>query len=103
MFTLGGLSGLVLASAGLDTLLHDTYFVVAHFHYVLSLGAVTGSFILTYLMLQVTVGMQLNQYLASLSGLLLVIGANLVFFPLHYAGLTGMPRRYEAHAMYYQV
>ena len=84
------------------TLLHDTYYVVAHFHYVLSLGAVAGSFLLVYLTLQHMAGTQLNYYAAGLSGLLLVLGSNMVFFPLHYAGLTGMPRRYEAHAACYQ-
>nr|AMJ16569.1 cytochrome c oxidase subunit 1 [Petrobiona massiliana] len=93
LFTFGGFTGLILANAGVDLLLHDTYYVVAHFHYVLSLGAVFG------LMAGTTYGSVATRWVpfpasaGRLHAMLLFVGANGVFYPLHQLGLRGMPRR----------
>jgi len=94
VFTLGGVTGVVLANAGADRDLHETYYVVAHFHYTMSLGAVFTIFAALYYWFPKITGYMYNEKLAILHFWLFFIGINLVFFPQHFLGLAGMPRRY---------
>jgi cytochrome c oxidase subunit 1 len=94
MFTVGGVTGVVLANGGVDNYMHDTYYVVAHFHYVLSLGAVFGLFAGFYYWFGKMWGHSYNEILGKLHFWTFFIGVNVLFFPMHFLGLDGMPRRY---------
>jgi cytochrome c oxidase subunit 1 len=98
LFTVGGVTGVVLANAGVDHFLHDTYYVVAHFHYVLSLGAVFTLFCGWYYWFEKMWGVKYNGFIGGLHFWLMFIGSNLIFFPQHFLGLQGMPRRYVDYA-----
>ena len=104
LFTVGGVTGIVLSQAGVDRAYHDTYYVVAHFHYVMSLGAVFGIFAGIYFYLPKMAGRMMPEWAGKLHFWAMFIGANITFFPQHFLGRNGMPRRYidynEAFALW---
>lgn len=93
LFTIGGFTGLVLANAGLDVAFHDTYYVVGHFHYVLSMGAVSAIFAGVYFWWVKLTGVQYAEALGKVHWFVFIVGVNITFFPMHFLGLAGMPRR----------
>ena len=93
LFVIGGLTGIILSNAGVDLLFHDTYFVVAHFHYVLSMGAVYSIFTAFYYWIPKIVGFKYKGFMGRVHFYTFFIGANLTFFPMHFLGFSGMPRR----------
>jgi cytochrome c oxidase subunit I len=104
LFTVGGVTGIVLSQAGLDRAYHDTYYVIAHFHYVMSLGAVFGIFAGVYFWLGKMSGREYPEWAGKLHFWAMFIGSNLTFFPQHFLGRQAMPRRFidypEAFAYY---
>ena len=94
LFTVGGVTGIVLAQAGVDRAYHDTYYVVAHFHYVMSLGAVFAIFAGIYFYFSKMTGRAYPEWAGKLHFWMMFIGSNLTFFPQHFLGRQGMPRRY---------
>lgn len=103
LFTFGGLSGIVLSNCHLNLFFHDSYYVVAHFHYVLSLGAVIGVFLSVIFFFPIFYFLNINYFYQSLVLILFFIGSNLLFFPFHFLGLWGLPRHYFLYDLNFYV
>ncbi len=103
MFTVGGVTGVVLANGGIDDALQDTYYVIAHFHYVLSLGAVFSIFAAFYYWFPKMSGRMYSELLGKLHFWVFFIGVNILFFPMHFLGVSGMPRRIPDYPVAYEL
>jgi cytochrome c oxidase subunit I len=107
LFTMGGVTGIVLSQAAIDRAYHDTYYVVAHFHYVMSLGAVFAIFAGIYFYFPKLTGKMIPEWIGKVHFWTMFVGSNLTFFPQHFLGRQGMPRRYidypEAFALWHHV
>jgi len=93
LFVIGGVTGVIMSTSGIDIAIHDTYYIVGHFHYVLSMGAVFGIFAGFYYWIGKITGRQYPEILGQIHFWLFFIGVNITFFPMHFLGLAGMPRR----------
>lgn len=101
LFTIGGITGIIISNAVLDLLLHDTYFIIAHFHYVLSIGAVVGIKIGYEIYNRNITGLKRNELINKIEFYTFMFGVNLTFFPLHFLGLNNLPRRYKDYPIMY--
>jgi cytochrome c oxidase subunit 1 len=101
LFTIGGFTGVMLSQASLDLAFHDTYYVVGHFHYVLSLGAVYAMFAAFYYWVGKITGYQYSELWGVIHFVIFTIAINIVFFPMHFLGLAGLPRRIPDYSIGY--